>query len=803
MKKKILICTLLSAAALTASAVFAGCGLFGGNGDGDGDTYRQDNMSFELKEDGTYELARYEYANLRDGYDADDNFVAGYKGEGETVTVPDTVNGKAVTSVKGYAFSGTGVKEVTLPEVITVIPDRLFDGCELLETVNFSNATSVGDLAFINCINLKNIEFGTGLTSIGDRAFESCTSLATLSLPDTVKSIGENCFSGCPFGSLNTNGVETLADFAFYGCVNLTSLNLPKVVSIGDRAFDDCDNLSEMTIGNKLESCATRLNGLTKISINSPIPERLFNWDKKLTEVTLGEGVTSIGELAFGYCSELKNITLPATLKEIGKSAFWESGITSVIVPASVRSVGESAFYGCRALASLTIENGVESIGASAFEGTGITSLSLPASVKSVADKAFKDCNAITELSISEGLETIGNNAFAMLGDETLEIVLPSTVKSIGAGSFYYNWGSDKGIRAKKIVVNDTVETVGEDILKDCRVKELTVPASYGHNARDVETLTLFGEGDLPYEAYYYCTALKKVDLGGSVKRIGSRAFRALKEISLAGVEFMGDNALGDLSALTYTKSKNGVNFIDDWIISSNYTEAEKTEKLDLDDVKGVYEYAFRDVTELKELLLVENASKLQFIGRYAFGGTGIASVYIPSSLKNWGSAFANCKSLITVVVGEGVEEIPNYAFGSCDNLFELNLASAHSLKKIGDNAFYGCKSLIHVTLNGVEEVGSTAFQDCASLMDVDMNSVKKIGGAAFEGCNQLGEIELPASITEIGVSAFGTVNTVVYDGTKEQWEALTDGKRVYSGTAEFTVEFSDGTGETYPKIYG
>ena len=184
---------MLSVAALTASAAFAGCGLFGGGKDGNNDeTYSQDNMRFELKDDGTYEFARYEYADLRDGYDADDNYVAGYKGEGETVTVPDTVNGKSVTSVKEYAFSGTGVKEVTLPEVITVIPDRLFDGCELLEKVNFSSVTTIGNSAFINCVNLKSIGFESGLTSIGNRAFESCTLLATLTLPDTVKTIGEH-----------------------------------------------------------------------------------------------------------------------------------------------------------------------------------------------------------------------------------------------------------------------------------------------------------------------------------------------------------------------------------------------------------------------------------------------------------------------------------------------------------------------------------------------------------------------------------------------------------------------------------
>ncbi|MDE6075292.1 MAG: leucine-rich repeat domain-containing protein, partial [Clostridia bacterium] len=189
-----------------------------------------------------------------------------------------------------------------------------------------------------------------------------------------------------------------------------------------------------------------------------------------------------------------------------------ESGITAVTIPASLKAVSEEAFYACRSLASLTVENGVESIGESAFKETGITSLSLPASVKSVGSKAFSDCNALKSITLAEGLETIGNLAFAIKGADTLEIVLPSTVKTIGGGCFNYGgWGNDKGITANKIIINDTVETVGENILKDCKVKELTVPASYGHNASSVEKLTLFGEGDIPASAYEYCTTLKTV----------------------------------------------------------------------------------------------------------------------------------------------------------------------------------------------------------------------------------------------------------------------------------------------------
>ncbi|MDE6850724.1 MAG: leucine-rich repeat domain-containing protein, partial [Clostridia bacterium] len=664
MKKKILICALLSAAAVSATA-FAGCNLFGGGG-GDDKTVYQDNMRFELKEDGTYELERYEYAYLEDREDRDGNFVPGYSGDGETVNVPETVNGKAVTSVAGYAFCGTGVKSVTLPDAISVLPDRIFESCSLLTTVNYSTVTSVGELAFYECVKLTGIEFKSGLTEIGDRAFGGCAALATVTLPDTVTAIGENCFYECPFESINTAGVESIGAGAFYKCENITALNLSNVVSIGEGALRFCNSMTEITIGNKLESIGERPfvdnPALEKVSINSPVPAKMFMWNKTVTEVALGEGVTSIGESAFAYCSGVTEITLPATLTEIGENAFSQSGLTgAVTISSSVKTIGENAFYGC-GLTELTIENGIESIGAAAFERTAITSLSLPASVKTVGDKAFAACNMCTGITLANGLESIGSYAFSVSGDEAMEIVLPSTVKSLGDGCF-------AGIAAKKLIINDTVETVGENILKGCRVRELTVPATYGHNAAAVEKLTLFGEGEIPANAYQKVTTLKTVDLGGGVKKIGYDAFNALETINLAGVEYMGNNALGNLSTLTCLNIENGLKTLDGWVIAADYSNGGAT-TLDLSGYTGIYNNAFaktdtNDTSVLNTVVLVgsDNTSKLKFIGARAFAGSGITAVEVPAGIQNWNYAFYGCKSLLNIAIQSGVEKIADNAF--------------------------------------------------------------------------------------------------------------------------------------------
>ncbi|MDE7087533.1 MAG: leucine-rich repeat domain-containing protein, partial [Clostridia bacterium] len=792
MKKKLLTCAILSVAALTASAAFAGCGLFGGgNRNDDGKTYRQDNMRFELKDDGTYEFERYEYAYIEDG---EGNV---YTGEGETVTVPDTVNGKAVTSIANYAFGNTGVKEVTLPDVITELPDRIFDGCKLLETVNMPAVTSVGDMAFYECTNLESIEFKSGLTEIGDRAFERCPSLATVTLPDTVKTIGRNSFYESNIESINTAGVEEIGDTAFYACANLTALNLPNVVSIGASALRYCNKLAEITIGNRLETIPGNLftdaGSLRKLSIDSPVPARMLYWNNTVTEVTLGEGVTSIGESAFEYCRGITEITLPATLTDIGERAFSQSKLSGALtIPASVKSIGYSAFYGTR-ITSLTIENGVESIGGSAFVSTGITSLSLPASVKSIGDTAFMYCDSLAQINFSEGLETIGGRAFSIKGAGTLDIVLPSTVKSIGGNCF-------GGVTANKIIINDTVESVGENVARSCTVKELTVPANYGHNATSVETLTLFGEGDIPDNAYKNCTALKTVDLGGGVKKIGANAFKALEAITLNGVEYMGSNALGDISALTYTRTEDGVNYIDDWVISTDYSNGGAT-GLDLSGYTGIYQGAFAktetsdtSVFNTAALTSSEDTSKLKFIGERAFEGSGITGVMVPASLQMWDGAFRGCGALSAVAVQQGVEKIADYAFADCTNLKSINFKVSdvkeignsafrgctylrfatlpNGIEKIGDYAFNHCEELLSIDLKGTEEIGYSAFGYCSELREATMNSVLAIGDSAFYKCTKLAEIDLPA-VKSIGDRAFAEsgLEAVAVPASVETWK--------------------------------
>ena len=109
------------------------------------------------------------------------------------------------------------------------------------------------------------------------------------------------------------------------------------VTSIGDSAFEECSNLTSITIPNSVTS----------------IGDYAFSRCSNLTSITIPNSVTSIGDYAFSRCSNLTSITIPNSVTSIGDYAFSRcSNLTSITIPNSVTSIGDYAFFGCSNLTS-------------------------------------------------------------------------------------------------------------------------------------------------------------------------------------------------------------------------------------------------------------------------------------------------------------------------------------------------------------------------------------------------------------------------------------------------------------------
>lgn len=111
---------------------------------------------------------------------------------------------------------------------------------------------------------------------------------------------------------------------------------------------------------------------------NGYFDDNEWSWLKNITQVDIGNTVTSIGEGAFHECD----------------------GLTSVTIPNSVTSIGLDAFNGCSSLTSINIPDTVTSIGGDAFDScSSLTSMTIPSSVTSIGDWAFASCSSLTSVT--------------------------------------------------------------------------------------------------------------------------------------------------------------------------------------------------------------------------------------------------------------------------------------------------------------------------------------------------------------------------------------------------------------------
>ena len=238
--------------------------------------------------------------------------------------------------------------------------------------------TSIGDQAFYLCHNLISVVIPETVLSIGNEAFNHCTGLTTLTIPSTVTSIGNSAFA-------NT--------------YSLTSITIPdNVVTFGNEVFRN-SGVSDVTLGN----------GISSIGSNT------FNYCANLTTVTLGNGITSIGEQAFMWCENLTSINIPATLTSLAKNAFaYCENLTSIELPSTLTSIAEQAFIGCASLPSVIIPEGITRIESTTFKYcSSMVYVEIPESVTYIGTGAFAECTSMTYAVIPSNVNYIGYSAFA------------------------------------------------------------------------------------------------------------------------------------------------------------------------------------------------------------------------------------------------------------------------------------------------------------------------------------------------------------------------------------------------------
>lgn len=158
--------------------------------------------------------------------------------------------------------------------------------------------------------------------------------------------------------------------------------------------------------------------------------------------------------------------------------------------------------------------------------------------------------------------------------------------------------------------------------------------------------------------------------------------------------------------------------------------------------------YAGNSLYYFNEAVISEGVTS---IGNYAFYGTGISSVNIPSTVKRIGKyAFTGVKfeGTSALKLNSNIKEIGEHAF-SGSGLTSLNLKDLH-LDKVPDGLVINCEKLMSFTFpSGVKEIGEYAFADCSSLSVMNIpDGITYIGGAAFENCTGLTNVYIPSTVS-------------------------------------------------------
>ena len=644
---------------------------------------------------GSFAFSNYDYVlKSEEEYALDDSSLSKQWYIGDN-TITKVIIPEGVKTISAYAFASlTALEEVVLPSTLIQIEYGAFYGCTNLTKITFSgenNLKIINKYAFENC-NLKGTLDLPSAYVISDYAFAGNMNLETVKLPKTMQTIGA---------------------YAFAGCAKLTSIDISAVKSIGEYAFTSCTSLKTMYVNS------------------SVIPAGMFYGATGLEEVTIGKNVNGIYEYAFRSTNVSKFIV------EQGNEAFKvqtadyvisADGKTLVAVNPLTRGEYSSANIGGAE---------VTTIGRGAFShNTRITSVSLPNvtvvgdygfAVESVTSAGVIRTGVLQKLNLGNLVE-IGKYGFC--GVALTELPAIATDAEIGAFAFAYS-------AIKNVNIPDGM-VISEAMFYNCPLETVVI----GNN------VTI---GDRAFDRERYAPGYSKIE---NYKENGVYYFYLTFSAPLKQVT-IGDNAIIGVNAFANQASLETVNLGENAVIGEMaFYNCSSLKNIDLSKVVSIGSYALSGDVYYIYSDVDATVAAISPEGKYmyTFYAPVFTQVDLSSAVQIDSFAFAYCRNLTTVVLGEAVTELQEYAFASCTALNNINL---EYLVSVGEYAFMET-GLTEAYMPAVRNISNYAFVLCSDLTTVTLSPAGTvIGEGAFAQSDKLNSVVNLNAATEIGSYAF------------------------------------------------
>ena len=469
-------------------------------------------------------------------------------------------------------------------------------------------------------------------------------------------------------GTLNISGTGAMKNYIYGNNKSPARLNLSVtsivieegVTSVGDYAFENCDNLTSITIPGNVES----------------IGERAFYNCDNLTDVTLQDGVKSIGDAAFIWCNNLTNIVLPNSITSIGDWAFKDcTSLTSIKIPSSVTSIHDP-FYNCFSLKTISLDCDSPLKRTNFGKQADLVSYTPHTLIKTEAKPVTDDESGNKEYW------TCSHCGKYFLSDDTN----PETATAVELSEIIICNHKNAELRNASEPTETSPGYSGDLYCPDC---DKVVEKGYTYWIEDNLTWKLYEDGTL----------------------------------NISGTGAMKDYDSDDSPATQKKDSVKKVVIEDDVTSIGNYAFSGCSSLTDItlpSSVTSIKSCAFYKCSQLAS---IEIPSSVTSIGNSAFQNcTGLTSITIPESVTSIGdSAFRNCTGLTSITISDRVTSIGNYVFWGCSNLTSIVIPD--SVTSIGVLAFNDCSSLTSITIPySVTSIGYAAFSDCSSLKIISLS---------------------------------------------------------------------------------